>query len=841
MNRPDRDTTKIQSLDKIIDRNPLIIQADLSIIKVLNLMYGIEKDKESIKKNDRLSFDNTLQKKSSYALVMKEQKIIGIFTERDLVKLIADRVDFADRKIAEVMTANVITLEQDCDRDIWMAVAIMRENKIRHLPIVDSSGQLIGVVTQASIRSSLTPGYLLQMRSVADVMSSPVIHCFSNVLLIDIARLMEQYRISCIVIVEKKTTLESDRLLTVPVGIVTERDLVKFRVLELNFEITPVSTVMSQPLFPVNREDSLWEANQLMDSKKLRRLVVVEKSGELAGIVTQTSILKVFDPREMSQVINLLQFQVDRKTTELQEIKKQLENQLYMTRSRLRNLLASSPAIIYSRNIEKKRLPIGFISENVNSILGYQSSNFMHDFQFWSDRIHPEDRDRVLDELSEILDNCEGASEYRFRHQKGHYLWLRDRLRLVRNSAGEAIELVGYWIDITEKKQMETQLFHSQRLEILGTLASGIAHDFNNILTPIISIAQILPLKFTNLDPQTQKLFSFLEDNSKRGAELVEQILSFARKASGEPIDLQISNLLWEIVQISRTTFPKSIEISLNLPSDRNLSKVLGNNIQLYQVFMNLCVNARDAMADGGNLTISVENVFIDRNFIGIDNSVRVGSYVVVSVTDTGTGIPDRIKKRIFEPFFTTKEAVRGTGLGLSTVMTIIKNHKGFVKVYSELGTGTQFKVYLPALEVVPPKTETELQLVLGDRELILIVDDEATIREMTKVFLEKYNYRTLLANDGMEAITLYQTHQHKIDLVLMDLIMPSMDGFTAIESLRAIDPDVKIIATSGFVCSDRLEALHQAGVREFLSKPYTVTDLLNILHQSLAPNKIDF
>ena len=281
-------------------------------------------------------------------------------------------------------------------------------------------------------------------------------------------------------------------------------------------------------------------------------------------------------------------------------------------------------------------------------MLGYRSEDFLADFLFWSNRIHPEDRDRVLNELSKIFDNSEGASEYRFRHQQGNYLWLRDELKLVRDAEGKPLELVGYWIDITEKKQIESQLLHTQRLETLGTLASGIAHDFNNILTPILSIAQLLPLKFTNLDQESRKLFAFLEDNAKRGADLVQQILSFARKASGKLMNLQIAHLLLEIVRIAKMTFPKSIEISLELPSNKNLWKVFGNSTQLHQVFMNLCVNARDAMPDGGTLTISVENTFIDENYLQSDTSARVGSYVVVTVTDTGTGITDEIKERIF-------------------------------------------------------------------------------------------------------------------------------------------------------------------------------------------------
>jgi len=837
MNSQSHESEKIKTLDKVIDYDPITVTPELWARDAIKIMQGLVKNKASSQEKERSFCDNNNLKKSSYVLVVDSGKLVGIFTERDLVKSIADRVDLADKKVGEVMTSKLITLQKYQNEDLAIALTIMRENRIRHLPVVNDGGELIGIITQKNIRSAITPSSLLKMRRVSEVMSRSVVTSSGQVFAIEIARLMKQHQVSCIVIVKTKTASEN---ITIPVGIITERDLVRYQIANLDFVTTKASAVMSQPLVPIDPEDSLWKTHQLMEAKDLRRMVVVEKSGELAGIVTQTSILRVFDPLEMSRTIDLLQSEVDKQTIELNRVQQQLENELQMTRSRLRNLLTFSPAIIYSRKITEDLLSIGFVSENVSSILGYRSSSFFADRFFWRDRIHPEDRDRVINELSKILENAEGATEYRFRHQKGHYLWLRDELKLVQDSEGRAIELVGYWIDITEKKQMENQLFHSQRLEILGTLASGIAHDFNNILTPIIGIAQLLPLKFPNSDSETQNLFSLLEYNSKRGVELVRQILSFARKSSGKLSNLKVSNLLLEIVATIRNTFPKSIEIYLKLDSDLHSWKVLGNKTRLYQVFMNLCINARDAMPDGGTLTISLENIYIDENYLQIHNSAPIGSYVVVTVTDTGIGIPDEIKKKIFEPFFTTKERLKGTGLGLSTVMTIIKNHNGFLNVYSELGKGSQFKVYLPAVEPKSNQAKTKLQLKSGNQELILIVDDEVTIQQITKAFLEKYNYRTLLARNGIEAIEIYKQHPRKIDAVLMDMMMPSMNGLKAIQSLQEIDSQVKIIATSGIFSPERIANLNAAGIEHILSKPYTLTKLLNTLDRAIASKKID-
>ncbi|MBE9035104.1 response regulator [aff. Roholtiella sp. LEGE 12411] len=250
--------------------------------------------------------------------------------------------------------------------------------------------------------------------------------------------------------------------------------------------------------------------------------------------------------------------------------------------------------------------------------------------------------------------------------------------------------------DLTEKKQLSAQFSRAQRLESLGIIASAIAHDLNNVLTPILIIAQLLPLHLPNCNEQNRQLLTILEDNSKRGVELVKQILSYARGAQGKRVPLQIKYLLKEIEQTAKNTFPKSIEIRTNIPA-QDIWMVSADSTQLHQVLMNLCVNARDAMPQGGTLTISAENLFCDQNCVGRNLEAEVGDYVLITVSDTGCGIPQELLEQIFQPFFTTKDTSQGTGLGLSIVVNIIKNHGGFVKVYSEVGKGSQFQVYLPA------------------------------------------------------------------------------------------------------------------------------------------------
>ena len=309
---------------------------------------------------------------------------------------------------------------------------------------------------------------------------------------------------------------------------------------------------------------------------------------------------------------------------------------------------------------------------------------------------------------------------------------------------------------------------------------------------------------------------------------MVRQILAFTRGQEGNRMKLQVAHMIFEVVRIARRTFPKAIEISADLPA-RDPWLVSADATQLHQVFMNLMVNARDAMPNGGSLAISAENFLVDDNYARLNLEAHAGPYVVISISDTGSGIPPEHLERIFDPFFTTKEVGKGTGLGLSTVLGIVKNHGGFLQVSSTVGQGSQFRVYLPAIEGNGSQLEPSEEVPRGQGELILVVDDEANVRQITQSSLEDYNYRVLLASDGIEAIALYAEHKDEISAVLMDLMMPNMDGLTASRALKKIDPQVKIIATSGLPANQPLA--RSAAISAFLPKPYTIKDLIVALH----------
>jgi len=416
--------------------------------------------------------------------------------------------------------------------------------------------------------------------------------------------------------------------------------------------------------------------------------------------------------------------------------------------------------------------------------------------------------------------------------KSGKEIRVASRWTLVRDESGQTKFILVVNSDITEKKQLEKQFYRAQRLESIGTLASGIAHDLNNILTPILTVSHLLPLKFRDLDEQTKQMLEILESSANRGASLVKQVLSFSRGQEGQRVILQIKHLLSEVINIANRTFSKSIQISANIPR-MELWTISADATQIHQVLMNLIVNARDAMPNGGSLTISAENRYLDENYAAINLEAQVGFYVIVSISDTGMGIPPELLERIFDPFFTTKEVGQGTGLGLATVMGIVKNHGGFVRVYSEMGNGTQFQVYLPASEERLSQPILEEKLPIGNGELILIVDDEATIRQIAKTSLEKYNYTTLFASDGIEALALYAQHQKEISVVLIDMMMPNLDGLTTIRAMQIMNPQVRAIATSGLAANSQLAL--SVNVKTFLLKPYTLEELLNALHEAIS------
>ena len=399
----------------------------------------------------------------------------------------------------------------------------------------------------------------------------------------------------------------------------------------------------------------------------------------------------------------------------------------------------------------------------------------------------------------------------------GQPLTILYRWTLLRDAHGQPEEVLAINTDLTEHKKLELQFFHAQRIESIGSLAGGIAHDLNNILAPILMTAP--HLRRTVSDPDSRMMIEAIETCAQRGVEIIKQLLTFARGTPGVHVSLPVRLLMRELRNIIRETFPRNIQPFVETP--KNLWPVLGDATQFHQVLLNLCVNARDAMPDGGTLTLTVCNVTLDATSATMIPNAKPGPYVCVSVTDTGIGIPPEILDRIFDPFFTTKEIGKGTGLGLATTLGIVRGHSGFVRVDSQLGRGTTFQLYFPAT----PEARADAVLARkappdGAGELILVVDDEACLLDALRFTLEHHGYRALTAINGAEGLAAFSRQHAEVRAVLADIIMPVMDGPTMITALRAIEPDLPILGMTGLL--DDLKRLKTIKLSAWLAKPFS-------------------
>ena len=512
----------------------------------------------------------------------------------------------------------------------------------------------------------------------------------------------------------------------------------------------------------------------------------------------------------------------------------QSEEVLRESARRFHELAENIGEIFYNYDVVNDRLL--YASRAFERIWGLPLQQVLDDPQSYLKSVHPDDLPAAEGAFKRQLDGQETNVEFRVCRPDGEVRWVHEHAVPLRGANGRLERIVGTMQDITEFKLLEQQFLRVQRMESLGTLAGGIAHDLNNALTPILLSIDILRLQ--EREAGRMQLLDAIAGSAQRGADVVRQVLYFADGVEGRTQDVLPGELLTGLEKRLRETLPNELQLRLELADD--LWQVRGDPGQLQQMLLNLCLNARDAMPTGGTLTLSARNQVLDEFHATPQYQAEPGPYVVLEVGDTGAGMTPEVMAKAFDPFFTTKDPGQGTGLGLATVLAILQRHRGFARVRSEPGAGSTFSLHLPAQRQVAPPAVAAAPAAerrgppRGQGELILVVEDEDTLRTLAQRMLELFGYRVLTAANGVEATDLFAEHRSEVAAVFTDMMMPVMDGDAAIRALLAQAPATRIIATSGLDAESMETKALTAGARCFLPKPYTAEPLLRTLREVL-------
>ena len=418
------------------------------------------------------------------------------------------------------------------------------------------------------------------------------------------------------------------------------------------------------------------------------------------------------------------------------------------------------------------------------------------------------------------------------RRKDGRIIHTEATISPVKDMVGNIVNFVAVQRDVTEELKLQTQLAQAQKMEAVGILAGGIAHDFNNLLQVTLGFSEILLEEKKESDPAYKDLQKIFQAATS-GAELVQQLLTFSRRVEPRTVRLDLTKPIMQVKKLLNRTIPKMIDIRINLSGD--LAEVDADPTQIKQILMNLAVNARDAMPEGGTLTVTAKNDTLDSEYAKTHPGVIAGDYVLLAIADTGTGMEATTIEHIFEPFFTTKELGRGTGMGLAMVYGIVKQHGGHITCHSEMGRGTTFKIYLPAIkEKIEPATESLEDMPALGTETVLLVDDEDSVRELGSRILTRSGYTVLTAADGEEALDLYTREENGIALVILDLIMPTMGGIDCLKRILQINPRERTLIASGYSGDTSIKECLDLGAKGFVSKPFRYKELLKQVRKTL-------
>ena len=519
------------------------------------------------------------------------------------------------------------------------------------------------------------------------------------------------------------------------------------------------------------------------------------------------------------------------------------QKKLYESEKHLHHLISSNPGVIYT--LSAKTLEPQWVSPNILYKFGYTPEQAVTP-DWWTDHLHPQDRDRARKESDEILIVGHLVHEYRFYKKNGDIAWIHDSIEVLTDENGNPGEIVGLWLDITDHKQLQqkhenlqTEFHQMQKMESIGNLAGGVAHDFNNILTTILGNTDLI-LSDLKEDAYIYEDIVEIKKAGQRAAELTRQLLTFSRKEIRTPVLMDLNANLKDMEKMLRRLVREDIAITM-IPG-HELWEIYMDASQMDQIIMNLVVNAQDAMPDGGSITIETRNAELDSGYFQEHNTADMsGDYVMLSVTDTGTGMDKNVKSQIFDPFFTTKSRTTGTGLGLSTVYGIVKQNQGHIWCYSEPGQGTCMKVYLPRAEkdaeTVSYGEQDEADTLTGT-ETILVVEDNELVRNLAVKALNRYGYNVINACCSRDALKMCTEFEGKIDLVLTDIIMPGMNGKELSEKIKTMKPGIKVLFMSGYTQDVVLQKGILPSKINFIQKPFSPKNLAKKVTKILKDTK---
>ncbi|MBW1866193.1 MAG: PAS domain-containing protein [Deltaproteobacteria bacterium] len=518
------------------------------------------------------------------------------------------------------------------------------------------------------------------------------------------------------------------------------------------------------------------------------------------------------------------------------EERKQVEEALRESKERYSLATRAARVGVWDWNVQTGEF---YLDPNVKAILGYSDDEIPNDLDVWATYVYPDDRQPVMEAFQAHLERQtpEFIYEHRMLHKDGSIRWILARGTALRDAQGNPIRVVGTDADITmrkhaeqEREKLKAKLQESQKMEAVGALAAGIAHDFNNLLMSIQGAISLMLYDMDYTDPYYEML-SGVQKQVRSGTKLTQQLLGYARKGRFvvKPIDL---NRLVKDTSDTLGRTKKEITIHQDLAED--LSAIEADENQIEQVVLNIYVNAWQAMPDGGDLFVKTTNV-THENIKDKIYDPKSGNYVLLEVADTGTGMDEKTKERIFDPFFTTKEMGRGTGLGLASVYGIVKGHSGYIDVESEEGNGTAFSIYLPASAKKVAKTTEVVKHILPGKGTILFVDDEEMVLNVGSKILKKLGFDVLEAISGKEAVEVYTENKDRIDMVLLDMIMPKMSGDAVYDKMKEIDPNVKVLLSSGYSLEGLATYILNRGCDGFIQKPFTLNELSEKIAEILA------